>query len=252
MTTTTDAPIGKPSFSEARARLKSAQKSSKGAAAYSRYVNRPLGRVFAAAAASLGLTPNVVTVISALFTFAGLALVVLAPPTVPTALAVTVALVVGYALDSADGQVARLRGGGSLAGEWLDHMVDALKTATIHLAVLISWFRFTSLPDGLLLVPLGFSAVAVVIFFGLILTDFLRRLHRGSSEMILVRPGRTSLLYSLAVLPFDYGLLCLSFLLFWWTPGFAVVYTALFAANLLVVPIVWARWLREMRRLDRA
>ena len=56
-------------------------------------------------------------------------------------------LVVGYAFDAADGQLARLRGGGIIAGEWLDHMVDAIKVASLHLAVLVGLYRFDAVPD---------------------------------------------------------------------------------------------------------
>ena len=55
------------SYGEALRDLQAAQKSSKGAPAYSRFVNRPLGRRFAAAAYRLGATPNVVTAVSACF-----------------------------------------------------------------------------------------------------------------------------------------------------------------------------------------
>jgi phosphatidylglycerophosphate synthase len=233
-------------------RLRSSQKSSKGAAAYSRYVNRPLGRLLAAVAATVGLSPNQITVISAICTFAGIVLVATVPPSLGLGLAVTLLLLLGYALDSADGQVARLRGGGSLDGEWLDHVVDAVKTTSVHIAVLIGWFRFADLDPVWLLVPLGYLLADNARFFGLILSDFMRRLHRGSSAMILQREGRTSVFYSLAVLPFDYGLLLLSFLLLAWLPAFVALYTLLFVANILVVPVAFARWFREMKRLGRA
>lgn len=239
-------------FSTAYARLLGSQKPSKGAAVYSRYVNRPLGRVFAAFLAPRGFTPNAVTGMSALATFSGIALIALVPPTLALSVVVVLLLVLGYALDSADGQVSRLRGGGSLAGEWLDHVVDAIKVCSLHLAVLVSWFRFTDLADGWMLVPLGFSIAATAIFFGLVLTDLLRRLHRGSSSMILERKGHTSFLYSLAVAPFDYGVFALTFVILWWTPGFVAVYTLLFVANVLVLPVVLTRWFREMRGLGRA
>ena len=94
--------------------------------------------MFAAAAYQIGLTPNQVTYISATFTFVGLLVLALAPATWPVGLLVTVVLVLGYAFDAADGQLARLRGGGSLLGEWLDHMIDSVKVAALHLAVLVT------------------------------------------------------------------------------------------------------------------
>ncbi|BDZ45930.1 hypothetical protein [Naasia aerilata] len=70
--------------------------------------------------------------------------------------------------------------------------------------------------------------------------------------MILKREGRTSVLYSLAVLPFDYGLLLLSFVLMAWMPLFVGFYSLLFLANLLVLPVAFFRWFREMKRLGSA
>ena len=146
-------------------RLSGAQKGAAGAPAYSRFVNRKLGRLLAALAFHAGLTPNAVTGISALFTATAIALLALVAPSWGLGLAVTGCLVVGYAFDAADGQLARLRGGGSPAGEWLDHMVDAAKIASLHLALLIGLYRFEPEARGAwLLLPLGFSVVSVSCF----------------------------------------------------------------------------------------
>lgn len=61
-------------------RLSSAQKgAARSAPAYSRFVNRRIGRLLAAGAYKAGLSPNQVTGVSALHTFAGIALLVLLP-----------------------------------------------------------------------------------------------------------------------------------------------------------------------------
>jgi phosphatidylglycerophosphate synthase len=234
-------------FRDALSTLRERQKTTKGAPAYSRYVNRRLGRVLAALAYTLGRTPNQVTALSAAFTFSGILTIALARPTILTSVASAACLVIGYALDAADGQLARLRGGGSVAGEWLDHVVDCIKIATLHLAVLIQWFRFSDRPDVELLIPLGFSAVASVMFFTIILNDQLRRAHRGSAEMLLQGEGTSSTLYSLAVVPTDYGLLCAVFLLQFWTVGFTWVYGALFLANAAFLVLALIKWFREMQ-----
>lgn len=114
-------------------RLASAQKPSKGAPAYSRYVNRPLGRQLAAVAIRWGLTPNQVTVASSLCTFVGIGLILLVRPSLALGPALATLFMLGYALDAADGQLARLLGRGSYAGEWLDHMVDAAKMVSFIL-----------------------------------------------------------------------------------------------------------------------
>ncbi len=170
-------------------RLAGAQKGAKGAPAYSRFVNRPIGRVLAALAFHRGLTPDAVTGLSAVCTFTGLAVVALAPHTWPTGVLVAALLVLGYALDSADGQLARLRGGGSPAGEWLDHAVDSVKVVAVHLCVLVGLFRTGELATGWLLVPLGFAVVAVTHFSLTLLNDALRAQHGARTRAARAVPG---------------------------------------------------------------
>ncbi|GIG28923.1 CDP-alcohol phosphatidyltransferase family protein [Cellulomonas marina] len=228
------------------------QKTSKGAPAYSRYVNRWLGRRLAAAAHVVGLTPNAVTGLSALCSFAAIAAVALVRPTPVVGVLVALGLVVGYALDSADGQLARLTGTGSPAGEWLDHVVDVVKTATMHLAVAVSLHRFTDLDDAWLLVPLVWSVVAVVSFFAMTLTDQLRRAARGRSGQFMAKDGSSSLLYSLAVSPTDYGLLCLVFVALAWTSAFLALYGLLLVACAGFLALALPKWYREIRRTGAA
>jgi phosphatidylglycerophosphate synthase len=233
-------------------RLSSAQKpAAAGSPAYSRLVNRRLGRYLAALAYQLRLTPNQVTAVSALFSLAGVVLVATVEPSWPAAIAVTVALALGYALDSADGQLARLRGGGSKAGEWLDHMVDCAKIVALHGAVLISFYRFFDLDSPtLLLIPLGFLLVETVSFFGMTLNDLLRRAHYASRGTRPPVVGRPSALRSLAVLPTDYGVLCLAFLLLGVERAFLSVYMLLFIGNALFILAASVKWFRDMRGLD--
>ncbi len=227
--------------------LQQAQKTSKGAPAYSRLVNRPFGRLLAASAHVIGLTPNQVTCISALVTFSGIALIALVEATAVISVTAAGLLVIGYALDAADGQLARLRGGGSVAGEWLDHVVDAIKIAALHTSVLINWYRFEDVSDRSLLLPIAFQVVATIMFFVIILNDQIRRAHRGTTQMLLQGDGSSSTLYSLAVLPTDYGVLCVVFGLMWWQ-GFVGLYALLLAANAGFMGLALMKWYREMRR----
>lgn len=227
--------------------LQQAQKTSKGAPAYSRLVNRPFGRLLAASAHVIGLTPNQVTCISAMFTFSAIALIALVEATAVISVAAAGLLVIGYALDAADGQLARLRGGGSVAGEWLDHVVDAIKIACLHTSVLINWYRFEDVSDRSLLLPIAFQVVATIMFFVIILNDQIRRAHRGTSQMLLQGDGSSSTLYSLAVLPTDYGLLCVVLGFMWWQ-GFVGLYALLLAANAAFMVLALMKWYREMRR----
>jgi len=242
------APAG---FVAALRRLSRAQKSSRGAPAYSLYVNRPLGRVLAAAAFRARLTPNQVTAVSAVLTFAGLAVIALAPAEPLVGLGVAALLVLGYALDSADGQLARLTGGGSLSGEWLDHTVDSVKVVAFHLVVLITLHRNFDLDPRWLLVPLAFAVASSVHFFGMILVDLFRRVWSAETGGGLPATPAPSRLTSVLKIPTDYGVLCLAMLLLGFHRPFLAVYTVLAAAMVGYTAVVLGKWRRDIARLDR-
>jgi phosphatidylglycerophosphate synthase len=239
-------------YGTALASLKNAQKSSSGAPAYSRFVNRPLGRRLAALAHQLGLSPTQVTLLSGTATATAILVIALLPLGPLTGVLASALLVLGYALDAADGQLARLTGQSSLAGEWLDHYLDAFKAVALHAAIGICWFRFTSLPDGMLLVPVVFAVAASTFFFGIIAADFLRRVAAGQGTPVARPEGgtRMTLAYSLVVLPADYGFLCLVIATLAWPVVFVPVYTTLAAANAALVLVAGLRWYRSLRALD--
>ncbi|MBX6388688.1 MAG: CDP-alcohol phosphatidyltransferase family protein [Frankia sp.] len=246
------APAG--GYRTALARLAAAQKPPHGAPAYSRFVNRRAGRYLAAAAYVAGLTPNQVTAISGLFTFGGIAVLAAVRPSALTGVVVAVLLAAGYALDSADRQHARQLGGGSPAGEWLDHVLDSAKIPMLHLAVAVCYYRFSSLGRGaFLLVPLGFAVVAVVVFAIMIISDLLRRTRPAANPA--GRAGPAPVWRSLLVVPSDYGLLCVSFVLLGAgaavSGAFTVVYAGLAAANLLYLTGALVRGYRAMAALPR-
>ncbi len=221
-------------------------KTHQGVSLYSRLVNRPVGRLIATRAHGWGLSANTMTSISALLTFTGIALLAIVEPSVGLGLGVTALLVLGFAFDSADGQVARMAQASSLAGEWFDHVVDAGKMVALHSAVLIAWFRFDVHETGWLYLPLGFQFVAVVTFSALTTVSLLKRLQ--------VSPPRTpapSVVRAIGLLPADYGILCLTFLLWGWTTAFQVSYLVLFVLNALIMVGFLARWHSELRSGDR-
>ncbi|HEU5223293.1 MAG TPA: CDP-alcohol phosphatidyltransferase family protein [Candidatus Lumbricidophila sp.] len=234
------------------ARLASAQKrAARGAPPYSIYVNRPVGRLIAAAAYRAGMTPNGVTGVSALFTFSAIIMLAVVPPSLVLGVAVWLLLAIGYAFDSADGQVARLRGGGSPAGEWLDHVVDSAKLVSLHLAVLITAYLHFGLAIAWLLVPIAFTVVQVVAFFAMLLNDLLRAKHGAPTSLDADAAKRTPL-RSLLGLPTDYGVLCIAFVLLGSIPAFTIGYSALFIANLGYLVLALLKWFGDMRRLGAA
>ncbi|MCW2522890.1 MAG: CDP-alcohol phosphatidyltransferase [Frankiales bacterium] len=240
------------SFSEAYARLSAAQKSARRAGGYSRWVNRPVGRYLAAWAYVRGLSPNGVTMISGLFTFIAIPAIAVLRPHWYFVLLEALFLLIGYAFDSADGQLARLQGSGSAAGEWLDHVSDCIKCCGLHLAVLICWFRFYDLRHAsYLLIPIAYTLVSTVWFFAIILSEQIRRytvLRLGLSSTD-ARPTAAPVLQSLLALPADYGLLAVSMVLLGVHPLFGVVYTLLLVGNGLLLAMKLLAWYSELNRL---
>ncbi|MCX4537026.1 CDP-alcohol phosphatidyltransferase family protein [Streptomyces sp. NBC_00841] len=232
--------------------LRGAQKTAKGVSLYSRYVNRPAGRVLAAGAYRIGLTPNQVTLVSAAFTFTAVASVALVRPSWGLAFAVYAGLAVGFAFDSADGQLARLTGRGGPDGEWLDHVVDCAKLILVHTAVLISFHRFAQLPgEGWLLLPLGFLFVAVLTFCaGLLREQLGKAAARPAPAGSATAP--VSRVRAVALLPADYGVFCLVFLLYGDETAFRIGYAALAVVHALFLVAFLVKWFRELKALRAA
>ncbi|MCQ3999794.1 CDP-alcohol phosphatidyltransferase [Aeromicrobium sp. 636] len=193
-----------------------------------------------------GMTPNQATAVSATLSATGIALIALVPPTWWVGILVAVLLAGGYVMDSVDGQLARLRGGGSKSGEWLDHTVDCFKSLTLHLAVLIHWYRFVDLPSNAwLLVPVGFTVVAGATYFGLILMPTLRPAAPVQQDPAAEHPLRRFL-----ILPTDYGFICWVFVLLGFPVAFRIVWTLLFVAAAAMLALALVKWWRELRTYD--
>jgi phosphatidylglycerophosphate synthase len=216
------------------AKLAGAQKPGAGVPFYMRHVNRRLGRMIAAVAKRLGATPDQMTAASALAFVAGMSILVFLSPSVLVALAVTLLLQLAFAFDSADGQLARLTGTGSAAGEWLDHVVDAARILLLHLGVAVCLQRHTDLGSAWLLLPLGFAFVASLRFFAQLLGD-----------QLMTSPPSPQGSRAWIQTPADAGIVNAAFLLWAWTPAFLAAYSVLAAANLMLL-------LATLRRRHRA
>ncbi len=227
-----------------------ASKTNKGAPGYTRWVNRPLGRRAAAWGYLHGRTPNQLTFTNAAVIFPVFVLIALVEPSAWWSPLAALLLLAAYVLDSADGMLARLRGGGSKAGEWLDHAIDSAKTSTVHVVVAVAMYRFYDLDTAAwLLVPLAFGIVHATYFFALMLADDLRRLakvERGVSASPVVTNEKASTLRSLIMLPNDWGVLCLTLALLPVPWLFITVYGLLLVANALFLAAGSVRWYREL------
>ncbi|MEO7261999.1 MAG: CDP-alcohol phosphatidyltransferase family protein [Jatrophihabitantaceae bacterium] len=223
-------------FGYARSRLAGAQKPTASTPAYLRFVNRKAGGLLAAAGYALRLTPTQVTLLSSAASFSAIAVLILHRSSALTGIVVSLLLLLGYALDSADGQLARVRGGGSKAGEWLDHVADIAKISSLHSAVAIALLRYFDLDSLLYLaVPVIFLVANVTQFFGMMLRDKLTVANPAQPGTA----GSSSLLVAFLLQPLDHGSLALAFLvlgvhtLFLWCYGFLALCTALFAVRSL-------------------
>jgi phosphatidylglycerophosphate synthase len=230
-------PVG---FRAALTALRRVQKSPKGVSSYSIVVNRPAGRVLAATAHALGMSAHGVTLLSGLSSAAGIAVLALAPMGLVSAVAAALLLVLGYALDSADGQLSRLQGTGGPAGEWLDHVLDCAVKLALHMAVLVAWYG-DGVRGPLLLLPIGFQLVTVLTFFAGTLAGLLL----GGTAPTTEAPVRSGLW----LLPVDYGVLCWGFLLWASTPLFRLWYGGLLAVQVLYLLVFLVHWWRRLRAL---
>lgn len=215
-----------PGYRAALAELSAAQKSGAGVPAYLRWVNRGLGRRAAAAASVLGLSPNMVTVASGIASLVGMLLLVTLPLSAWTAVGAAALLLVGYALDSADGQLARLTGRGSVAGEWLDHVVDAVRLPLVHLSIAICLFR-NGQEIWVVMVALSWVVVSSAWFFAQTLAAKLSTSSKDDGSAA----EDTPVWVSFVKLPYDVGTLYLTIAMLAYPPLFVVIYTVLFAAT---------------------
>jgi len=225
--------------------LREAQKRRTGVPLYTLAVNRPVGRVIAAASPR-GITPNHLTAIGALFTFAGILLLLVWADGSLWGGLVGVALIVGFFFDSADGQLARLRGGGSAAGEWLDHVIDGIRIVLLHVATLAFLLRTEIVPAWLAftLCTVFVVAASATFFAG----SLFEKLTTSAPSTTVTNGSR---LRSALMLPVDYGVTCWIFLLVAVPPVFVVVYALAALAKVGTTSMLLAKWYRTLRREDR-
>jgi phosphatidylglycerophosphate synthase len=218
-----------------------------GVSLYGRQVNRRLGGALAQVAFRLGLRPNQVTAASGATSALAVALLVLVRPSLVSGVAVWFLVVLAYALDSADGQLARLRGGGTLAGEWFDHVLDAGRVVALHSGVLVMTYRFYELRTSSVL-PLLYVFVASVLFAGGTLAEILLRGRRDEAPEREQAPVVT--LRGLLLLPLDLGMLALTFLFIGSESAFRLAYGTFLALTVVVGAALLAKWFRQLSEVS--
>ncbi|MFE5409670.1 CDP-alcohol phosphatidyltransferase family protein [Microbacterium sp. NPDC056569] len=225
----------------ALAALGSAQKPAVGVPAYLRWVNRPLGGRVAVEAAVVGATPNQLTAVSAALGAGGVLLIALGSgPWAPPLAALL--LLAGYVFDSADGQLSRIQRRGGPAGEWLDHVVDGVRSPLVHVAVAVYLFRTGASP----------ALIAVAALFSVLVSAWF--LSQLLAEKLLPRPARSaeqspSFADSLIKQPQDPSTTYVIIGLLAVPVAFGIAYSALFVWQLLVFAVSLRRKYRQLRSL---
>jgi phosphatidylglycerophosphate synthase len=243
---------GADGFRERFDSLRQAQKKRRGVPLYTLYVNRPAGRVIAAASPAW-MTPNGLTAIGGVLTYGALIALMFFVDGGPAAALVGVALVLGFFFDSADGQLARLRSAGSVSGEWLDHVLDSGRIVLLHIATLWFLVRTEALDETLaVLVCTAFALAATLVFFAGTLFEKLEALHgeKPATPAAAASASRQSSLRSALMLPVDYGVTCVMFLLLPWPAVFVPVYVLLAVIKVLSTSAFLAKWYLALRRID--
>lgn len=219
--------------------LASRQKPGAGVPAYMRWVNRRAARFLAALAFAVGLRPNTVTTLSLGVSLAAFGLIVGVPASGWLGLAIAVCLALAFALDSADGQLARLMGLSGPSGEWFDHVVDAFRAPALHLSVAVAaWLQFDS--ETLAVTGLILSLAVSAQFMSQILAEQLR----GAPHQTPQRSNGDR--QSWLLLPTDPGVWAWIFVLWGWPILFAIAYVVLAALNFVHIGASMSRRYREL------
>lgn len=208
-----------------RLKLVSVGKEGDGALLYTRYVNRPLADFVVIAAYALGVTPNQLSFLGFAMSLAGMAGLVFLPVGLGTCLVCVLVLLAAYVLDSADGRLARATGTASAYGEWVDHSLDMIKIVLMHGLCAILLVRADALPAwGIAAIALMGMVSTVGQFFSTLLREKLIKLAGGTNSPPDPPAAWRKICRNAVLLPFDYGIFCLAFVLLPWPATFSAFY----------------------------
>lgn len=225
--------------------LASAQKPGGGVPAYMRWVNRSVARRIAAVSYVAGLSPDAVTWISLLWSVLAMAMLLFVPAVWWAGVIIAILLATAFAFDSADGQLARLTGRSGARGEWLDHVVDSLRTPALHVVVACAvWVKFGNIALAVLALVMALSLSTQ--FMSQMLAEQLIR--RSAGPQAQRRGGNRQ---SWILLPTDPGIWAWMFVLWGFPPVFAVAYGLMSALNFVHVGVSLRRRYRDLSVLQK-
>lgn len=192
------------------------------------------------ASARAGVSPNALTLASALLTV-GVGIVLFTAPVTGCLLAaggLFAAAALAYMLDCADGQLARSTGQGSKLGAWLDHTLDAVKIVLLNAGYGWVGIRLEG-PDA---PPMAIPFLAMVLgilgnvtyFFGWNYKVMLAGKGKAAAE---IRSGTLKRLMLLPLHLTDFAIFLLLLLLLPWPTAFV---WAFFGFSVITFPIYGA------------
>jgi phosphatidylglycerophosphate synthase len=191
---------------------------------YTRYVNRWAARFVTYPAARLGLSPNVLSVVSLLLTLAAVFAAFSGGEERSWALVAWALLALGYVFDSADGQLARVSQRSSKAGGFLDHSLDGAKVP-LSMAAIGFVYHLHADPE-LALGGTAWPGLALIALASWYFSISWQKDALVKDRSAWVKPGLT--LGYLARTPFDHGVILLWLPALVLAPGIATVGFQLF------------------------
>lgn len=235
------------------ASMASAQKKRHGASLYLLWVNRPLGRLLAAIAYKRNLTPSAVTLAGGVITYAACGVIAINGESQLWAIVAAIALMIGYALDSADGQLARISGKTSLSGEFLDRCIDMGKFVLLHASIVAVLLRSDEVSGPLVgLAGTVFLASLVVQSFASILRTELSK--RKPSDVLRSNASEYGLkdrFKSVFYLGKEYGTVCVFVAFLPLSVPFFTGYVILALITLGTALLFVVKWHGELLALDQ-
>ena len=204
-------------------KLYNSQKKGAGTPAYTRFVNRWLGRLLASFLASFKISPNSVSLLSGIITFISFIMfLVIDEIKFANSLILVFFLYFAYALDSADGQLARLLNRQSKQGEWLDHTLDAIKIPLSHGVAIFFIYKHKAINVEWIIFYIIILSFASAIF----LSGILKSKLISKNEFLRDENNeKNSIVRSFLTLPLDFGIL-ISLFLFSFNPNwFIIIYS---------------------------
>lgn len=204
--------------------LKKHQRGSIGEPAYSRFINRWMGRVIASVLGCFNISPNSVTLFSFILSIAAfLCFILLHEVTIIYSAILTFTLIVSFTLDATDGQLARLLDRKTERGEWLDHMLDSIKLPFGNIVAVLFIINNTDIHPGWLILYI----FALSLTSGRYLSVTLKtKIIDYKTDKAANDRNRSGIVKSILLLPMDTGVFMLLFFITYDPELFFIIYTA--------------------------